>query len=357
MSQVHIVLQTAGSKLERVEAWWWATPISTLIFSVLALIGLVYCAMHDSAHGHHEPGRWFRSSLFRRSRAEDEFIQCSEGFSTRFSTRFTIPSPTPLTPVHLVSGWDDSLRPSKARPKPAPIVFPLPPTSPSPSSASSDSGSSRSARTPTLAYLQSPTSPETPALATPAPAAAPPRWSALLKSPPPRLAAPLAGSPAESLLSSPWPRPPSTVPLSPVRTPPPSHAAQARLSPVSPVSSVARAPSRRYYRPPSTSSLTGSVASSTISTNAYLSDPDVLMHAVGGAGHRVPFQDAGIPTDVVLPSAGGAERSRSPIRMPSLEGLGGRKVSVGSRGGAGAKRREGRSEGIYMTVVKETQDV
>ena len=303
LSQVHVVPSGTRSDLQRVEAWWWVVPIATLVFSSTALAGLIYCAQTDSDNGRRRgPGRWFRTSLFHRSRGDDEFIQRSEGFSTRlstnFSSRFTIPSPSPLSPGQLVSGWDDTFRSAKPKPKLPPISCTLPPASHSPSDSGSElAGSAKDA---SLAYLQSPASPERPAATA---VLAPPRWSTLLMSPPPSLANPLSTSPAESILSSPWPRPPSTVPVSPI-------------SPIKAPQSPA-APSRRYMRPPSMGSVAGSFSSSTISANAYLPEPDMFLHAVAPAPRRVPFADAGIPTTSIPPLV---ERSRSPLKhMPSLE--------------------------------------
>ena len=329
ISQVFIVPDADISYLERIEAWWWVVPVSTLVFSLLALAGLVYCAAQsDSGLGHHNPGRWLRSSLFRKSGSDDEFIQGSDGYSTRFSTRFTIPSPPPLTPVVLSSGWDDSLRPSKTRPKPTPIVLPV--HSPSPSETGSDSAVSSKSQA--LAYLQSPASPDSPVLATPAPVADPHRWTTLLTTSPPTMSQPLPKSHRDSILSSPWPVPPSTLPVSP--------GLKGRTLSPAPAS-------RRYVRPPSISSITTSMASSTISASAYPSDPDVFLHT----NHRAPFRDAGVPMTAVPPPTA----QRAPRRIPSLESFHGRKLSLASINGSARKReREARGEAIYMTVVQET---
>ncbi|KIP01844.1 mating-type-like pheromone receptor [Phlebiopsis gigantea 11061_1 CR5-6] len=328
IAQVRIVPNGDISYLERIEAWWWVVPISTLVFSLLALAGLAYCAAQgDSGLGYQSPGRWLRSSFFRRSSSDDEFIQGSDGYSTRFSTRFTISSPPPLTPVVLSSGWDDSLRPSKIRPKPTPIVLPV--HSPSPSETGSESAASSKSQA--LAYLQSPASPDSPVLAAPAPVAESHRWTTLLTTSPPTMSQPLPTSHKESILSAPWPVPPSTVPVSPVKGP--------ALSPVP--------TSRHYLRPPSISSITTSMASSTISASAYLSDPDVFLHT----SHRAPFRDAGIPTTAVPPPT----VQRVPRRIHSLESFHGRKLSLASvSGGAKRRERDGRGEAIYMTVVQET---
>ncbi|EKM52529.1 uncharacterized protein PHACADRAFT_261014 [Phanerochaete carnosa HHB-10118-sp] len=333
LSQVQVIPQMAYAHLHRIEAWWWVAPTATLVFSSTALVGLVYCAQTASGNGYRNPARWFHTSLFHRSRG-DEFIQCSEGFSTRLTSQLTIPSLSPLSPTEAISGWDDTVRSEKVKPKLPPITCSLPPVLASPSNPGPES--SKSAQHPSLAYMQSPSSPEPPMAATPAQ----PHWSTLLKSPPPSLASVPSSSPADSILSSPWPRPPSTVPVTPV------------LSPTSPQSPTVPAPSYRYARPPSMSSLSTSAASSTISANAYLGDPDALLHGVPLALRRAPFADAGIPAPTLAMPL--VERNRSPLRrIPSLEGFHARKMSL-TRGSGAGNRRDVHTEGIYMTVVQET---
>ncbi|GJE89163.1 hypothetical protein PsYK624_052580 [Phanerochaete sordida] len=367
--QVQVVPQSDRAHIQRIEAWWWVTPIATLIFAATALAGLIYCAQTDSSSGRRKRGHWLHTSLFRRSRGDDEFIQCSEGFpgrlSTRLSTRFTIPSPGPL-----MSGWDDTFRSSKTtRPKLAPIVCSRPATSPAPSDVSSLE--SPVAKHPALAFM--PTPPIPPPAPVPEPLRSPPppaapRWSELLQSPPPALH-PLSASPADSILSSPWPAPPTAVPISPLSpahaltspfapsppslsplSPPPPVITRSSPSPTLRMSPVPAAPSRRYVRPPSVGSLAESIAPSTISVNAYASDGEGLVP--GLPARRAPFADAGIPAP--NPASPLVERSRSPLkRIPSLEGFHGRKLSLARGPAPGARRREA-PEAIYMTVVQET---
>lgn len=336
----------------RIEVFWWVIPTSTMAFSVMAMIGLVFCQRYDSPSGYRSAGKWFRSTMLRQSCNKDTFIQTSNDISNRF----TLMPPTPPLPVHL-SGWDDSLRSIKSKPKPPALTcnIPLVPTSPSESESESEADASFKAST--LAYLQSPTGRETfrrsPTFSkplSPPPAATAPRWSSLLATPPPALAPiSVSTSPSQSILSSPWPRPPSAVPVSPSRSPVPSSSSPQPSLQLQP---VARAVSRRYARPPSTSSFTGSIASSTISANAYVSDPDIFLHSVTSPTYRPPFQDSGIPADGI-----DIERASSPTRsarrIPSIESFHARNLSL-KRGNL-QKKKEIQGDGIYMTVVQETQ--
>ncbi|PSR86952.1 hypothetical protein PHLCEN_2v5300 [Hermanssonia centrifuga] len=325
LSGIRIIPQSAHLDLVRIEATWWIIPVSSLAFAVMAIIGLVYCVQNDSSYASRSLGKWFRSTIFRQDSDDDTFIQSSR----HFSSHIILKSPTPPLPVHLLtSGWDESLRPSQAaklRPKPPALTCDIPVTSSTTSTPDSDASFKES----TLTYLQSPTGREALELASlpslaqispPLPATTPPDHT--------------------DILSSPWPRPPSTVPTTPTKS----------ISIPSP-EAASRSP-RRHNRAPSLTSLTSSLSSSTISNSAYINDPDLYLHTVLTSPHRPPFQDAGVPTDG---QTSGTRTPTRPRRMPSKESIVHKNLSSSMKRAAGRKKDKEYGEAIYMTVVQETQ--
>ncbi|KAF7795119.1 hypothetical protein EIP86_006266 [Pleurotus ostreatoroseus] len=339
LSQVRIVQSTETSTLLAIEATWWAVPVSSLVFAGMALVGLISCVQHDAYTGR-SLGKWFRTTMLRRPEG-DTFIQSSIDLSSHIS----MSSPTPPIPVHLKSGWDESFgagRTAKIQCKRPALRCEIP-TSPS-TSTDTDGDSDASFKASTLNYLGSPTGQKASTLSslpsldstlTLAPRSTPP-VPALSSLNIPDGAIGASASSAHSILSSPWPEPPSTIPVTPTKS-----TSQTALSPRSPA---------HHPRSPSEVSLNTSLASSTVSTGPYLTDPDIFLHSVSTSPHRPPFQD-GIPTSVPgIPSA------RRPKRMSSNEILSARALTSSVRRAAGKRREQNPAgEAVYMTVVHEIQ--
>ncbi|KAI0698264.1 pheromone A receptor-domain-containing protein [Cytidiella melzeri] len=349
-----LVLSTSDSLgITRIEVSWWIIPASTLVFSCMAAIGLVVCASDESITGFRSARKWFRSTLLRQSDDKDTFIQSARDLSRRL----TLNTPTLPLPVHLSGNeWDDSLRESgRSKPKLAPIVCDVPPPPVSPNESESDCDASFKAAT--LAYLQSPTGRETIQAGLRSQASSPtsgtisqlgPRWSTLLSTPPPAMTHSPSASPANSILSSPWPQPPSDVPVSPQK---PSPAGMKQPVSVSPPDT-----DRQPARPSSIGSLTGSLAS-IIDASGYIPDPDIFLHSVRSPTGPAPFQHAGIPAAAEA-NARPSTLPRAPRRVSSQESLSSRSISLGGgKRSGGFRKKESYGDAVYMTVVHETQAV
>ncbi|CAL1702974.1 unnamed protein product [Somion occarium] len=344
-SEVHFVSQSSRLDFTRITVEWWGIPAASIAFIVPSFIGLIFGTRNDeSMVGVRTVSRWIDRRILHKSVGIQSFITSSDDFSRSI----TLKSPPTPTPVHLLkSGWDDTLRsdhsPRKAKPKPPPIICDMPP---SPSSTSeSETEPDTSFVVSTLTYLQSPTGSQ--ALELPRRAKMRTLQSA---QPAPlqssnRLSVPVQGhvseSPAsftQSLLSAPWPEPPSSIPISP-------HSLSTESLP-SPASAYSQA-SSRAIRHASTSSISGSIASSTISTNGYAVYDPALPPPTP---HRAPFENSGIPANIPT--------SPKPVRsMGSKDTLSSRKLVHGlSRKGKDrpSTRERAEAEGIFMTVVQET---
>ncbi|KAI0370949.1 STE3-domain-containing protein [Pilatotrama ljubarskyi] len=334
MSQVLVIPASSHLVLTRIEAEWWVIPACTLIFvsmTGLALVSGIHSDDRTRTYGA-LPG-WFRRAVLRRP-SDDAFAH-AKGFSGQ--TLCSSPS-SPTSMYEMKSGWDDTWRPAApAKVKLAPLTIPEAPSQTTIAVSDQDDPFVQS----TLHYIESPTGREAlglpplpPALYHPGQrnrSVSPP--TAASRSPsPPKAAADtrkVAAARPNSLLSGPWPQPPCTIPLSP-RTPSPK--TPITVSPPSPIAVPSPA------RPESVASFTASISSSTISMSGYAREESYV----------APFQDsaAGIPgPGLAVPKHIRKVRSRD-VLLP-------RSLSASSRG-----RRNGSdggpSEGIYMTVVRET---
>ena len=369
-SQVNIISDSSSLDLSRIELEWWVVPASTLILVIMTLIGLVYGGRDDTIKsGYRSVGRWFHSKVLCHSESMGSFVEDSKHMSPHIILK-TPPTPTPVNLSQ--STWEDTLR-SKfsstlysekqvTKPKLPPISCDIPP-SPSPSDSESDASFTAS----TLQFVNSPTGRQALGLPQVAPAGSvdPNRLSA----PPVVLSSSAASSShlsqagsslTNSLLSAPWPEPPTTIPLTPLAAqfyPVPSSPPEQSISiplPRSP-SPVHPHPSMRTARPTSASSITNSLASSTISTHAYLYDPGLF--APSQNSHKAPFEDAGIPAPTRTNVGGNVPMSRSTARglrkMRSNDSF-----SQSGRAafglGIGRGKGDGREDAVYMTVVQET---
>ena len=325
LGRVHVIDASQALESARIEVSWWLIPTSSIVFMLMAFVGLICCVQHDS-QSDRSLGKWFRSTILRRPGGGDTFIQSTPAVMSRI----TVTSPTPPLPLHLNSGWDDSLRSTRKTKRPA-LTCQIPRT---PSTAS-DTESDASFKASTLTYLESPTGRHAtglsafpsidqtlPQIVTPA-------------SPPPAMVssavdstAGLSVSPTQSILASSWPSPPTTV----LSTPPSARSPRAKFQ-------------EQHLRSASEVSLTTSLASSTMSMSGYLPDPDIFLHSVSTANHRVPFQDSGIPMRAPAAPPRHARRAPSKELLPR---------ALMQSAGAKWKKRE-QEEAIYMTVVHETQ--
>ncbi|KAI0668937.1 STE3-domain-containing protein [Trametes maxima] len=338
LSQVFVVPSSARLILKSVEAEWWAVPTCTLIF--VSMTGLAFISgIRDTTTGTYGAlPHWLRRNILRRS-SSDQFAH-GKGLSGQ--TLCSSPS-SPTSMYEMKPGWDDTWRPAApARVKLAPLTIPESRSETTVVVSEQDDPFVQS----TLHYIESPTGREAlglpplpPALHLPiqpdrnvSPHKAPSRSP----SPPKEGARTVVSPRPSSILSGPWPQPPSTIPASP-RTPSPKTPRTPVVSPPSPTPApVLTSPS---MRPASISSFTTSLASSTISTGPYVLDEP----------YAPPFQDsttAGGAPGLGLAVPKHIRKARSRDVLP-------RSLSASARG-----RRNGSdgglSGGIYMTVVRET---
>ncbi|KAI9057585.1 pheromone receptor [Trametes sanguinea] len=341
MSQVFVIPPTSHLILKSVEADWWAIPAYTLVF--VAMTGLAF--IHPESLKPHGPvQRWFHRAVLRRS-PEDSFSQAKS-----FGGQTLCSSPSsPTSMYEMKAGWDDTWRPSApAKVKLPPLVIPAAPSETTIAFAEPEQDDlfARS----TMRYVESPTGREALGLPPIPPAIYEPgRRNGSVSPPmtPPRVASPpkpnttlqdgetAQARPDSMILSSgAWPRPPSTIPASP-RTPSPK--TPVMVTPASPVPPHSPSSSPR---PPSILSMTTSLASSTISVGGYAYDDEPYV---------APFQDS--VSDAPGPGLAVPKHIR---KVRSRDMLLPRSFSVSSRGRRNGSNG-GLSEGIYMTVVKETE--
>ncbi|KAL7278530.1 hypothetical protein ACG7TL_007529 [Trametes sanguinea] len=339
MPQIFVVPTSSRVILKSIEADWWAIPAYTLVF--VAMTGLAF--VHPE--GFTPYGRvqgWIHRTVLRRS-PEDSFSQAKS-----FGGQTLCSSPSsPTSMYEMKAGWDDTWRPSApAKVKLPPLVIPAAPseTTIAVAEAEQDDQFARS----TMRYVESPTGREALGLPPIPPAIYEPNRRNGSVSPP--VTPPRAGSPPKPsttlqeegtaqarpdsmILSGAWPRPPSTIPASP-RTPSPK--TPVMVTPPSPL--PPHSPSSTP-RPPSIMSVTTSIASSTISVGGYAYEEPYV----------APFQDS--VSDAPGPGLAVPKHLR---KVRSRDVLFPRSLSVSQRGRRNGTNG-GHSEGIYMTVVKETE--
>ncbi|KAI0694922.1 pheromone A receptor-domain-containing protein [Cerioporus squamosus] len=341
MSEIFTVPTDSGIDRVRTEVEWWVVPASSFVLIAMTVIGLVCRATDDSSRGYQVLSRWFRTTILRRP-VRDPLVFSSDSFPPQ-TLSSTPSSPTLVGDAKSLASEDvwNPMGAGTAKLKLSNLSKLAIPERPQSSSSSCASPEHDDAFVQsTLHYIESPTGREAlglpaipPALYSPPPrkvgASSPPSTFP----PPPSVSKDTDKARPGSILSAPWPRPPSTVPTS-SRTPSP----KSSVNPIN-VQPPSPTPAPASERPTSVLSLTTSMASSTISMSAYGSIYDDF------EPHVVPFQDH-------LSDSGGAGPGlavpRHVRKMRSRDVLP-RGLSTGSR----RTRRQG-SDGIYMTVVKET---
>lgn len=344
ISVVKVISHSSRTNVARIAVEWWAIPAVSMVFIIQTLFGLIYGPRSDdSMTGLRTVGRWVDRKLLRKSVGMESFITSSPSITLK----------SPPSPVHLLkSGWDDTLRSNdsqakaKTRPRPPPIICDLV-TAPSVASSSETEGDNPFGISP-LSYLPSP--PQIANIGLPPRAKV--KIAKISQSSPThtqhRLAVPASqehvsespASIANSLLSGPWPEPPSSIPL--------SSYSPSTVSISSPASAYSQA-SSRAIRHVSASSVSGSLASSIVSMNGYAVYDPALPPPTP---HRAPFEDAGAPVEVTPMLSHDQRRLR---KMSSKDTFTGRIHNISRKTRDRPSTRNGSdTEAIYMTVVQET---
>ncbi|EIW56744.1 STE3-domain-containing protein [Trametes versicolor FP-101664 SS1] len=342
MSQIFVIPATSHRDLTRVEVEWWVVPACTLIFVCMTALAFFSGIQGDRIRTHSGLPHWFRRTVMRQT-SKDSFGH-SKGMSGQ--TLCSTPS-SPTSMYEMKSGWEDNWRPAApSKVKLAPLTIPDAPSRSTLVVSDPEDPFVQS----TLTYIESPTGREALGLPPIPPAAYHPaqyngstslpmaRSPSRSPSPPKEGAQKIAVPRPASILSGPWPKPPSTIPPSP-RTPSPR--TPITVSPPSPIPEPV-SPTVHVHspssRPESVSSFSGSFASSMISIGSLvLEEP-----------YAPPFQDS------ASGSAGPGLAVPKHIRKARSRDVLPRSLSTSSRA-----RRNGSdgalSGGIYMTVVRETE--
>ncbi|KAI0702603.1 STE3-domain-containing protein [Earliella scabrosa] len=361
MTEVFVVPSTSRLDFVRIEVEWWVAPASSFVLIAMTMLGLVCRATDDSSRGYQVLMRWFRTTLLRQPLPDPLVRTSSKGF------RPQVISSTPSSPT-LVGDrkslfddvWTPPVAPAKAKLSQLTRLA-IPETPQSQSSASFYVSPDRDDPfvKSTLTYIESPTGREAlglpplpPALYSPppqrpdrAPSAAPPAAPVAPTASAPKVESEHMITPArpDSILTAPWPQPPSSVPSSPRTPSPKTSVAPINVHPPSPTPIFAS--SHGYERPASVMSIPTSLASSTLSMGAY---GPYGSYWEDVEPHVVPFQASAADTDTLGPGLVVPKHIR---KMRSRDVLLPRSLSARER------RRQGSNElsgGIYMTVVKET---
>ncbi|KAI0830074.1 pheromone A receptor-domain-containing protein [Trametes gibbosa] len=339
MSRVFTIPASSRLDLNRIEVEWWVIPVCTLI--LVAMTGLAFFSgiRDEQSTIHGALPSWFRQMVLRKS-SNDPFGKM-EGLSGQ--TLYSSLS-SPMSLHEMKSGLEDTWRTAApAKVKLAPLSIPEAASQSTLAVSDQDDPFVRS----TLTYIESPTGREALGLPlAPLPvayqpgqrsgSASPPIAPARTPSPPKEAGHKVAAPRPSSLLSGPWPLPPSTIPASP-RTPSPK--TPITISPPSPTPDPALAPSATAERPDSVASFATSFASSMISIGSLVYDE----------AYGAPFQDSAtgsVGPGLAVPQHIRKVRSRDVLQLPRSLSVGSRARRNGSDGGL--------SGGIYMTVVKET---
>ncbi|KAH9919608.1 pheromone A receptor-domain-containing protein [Fomitopsis serialis] len=381
LSHANVVSRSATLTVTDIEVTWWMIPTSSFVLIGIFLVNLARASREDCSLDGYRTMVWRASTLFTGT-GKDEMrpLSCSSSVMDLQPQMSSKRSSETLKSIHPMDPERKGSTRSRAhmRVKLAPLSFQPPDgkaASP-PTSIDSDDTDISFAQS-AMSYLDSPVGratiasmPRPPSIFRPAnipgylPDVPPP--VAISESVRPtndgeEIHRPSSRRRPSSIISGPWPRPPSSLPPSPVKG--------RTASPVSPTTPTATPliasdeivvipvppPAVHRLRPPSTVSVDMSLASSTVSTSAYaLESPDVL-HDSPTLPHFPPFANAGVPADGSgrghnAGSPRQARRTRSKDGLPTL----GRNLSLNGLRGR-EKRPEGLDGGaIYMTVVHET---
>lgn len=359
MSVVNVIPPSAKLDITRVAFSWWVIPASSFVYITTTLLCFVYGSRREYLRRYVALGEWFRESFHLP-------ITYPPGLYVK-PQHIILKSTTSPTSVHFsVPKWHDTSRPTpspaKAKVRLPPLTIPMEmiPVSPAPDSDDSFTQS-------TLAYVGSPTGRQALGLPPFASSTQEPAKASILPPPPALTSSVFVTSPQSSpgdtlevadpvdrapdsrpnsILSAPWPLPPSTV-SAPDKLDP-----SITVSPPSPLplpTSQNPSQSLTQARPQSVSSISTSLASSTISMSPYGSaiTSTPMPHDVPRSPHDMPFQD--FPA---APSTSGLAVPRRVRSMRSKQALT-RNLSLASLRSRDHRDRDPIGS-IVMTVVKET---
>ncbi|KAH9837860.1 pheromone A receptor-domain-containing protein [Rhodofomes roseus] len=380
LSQANIIRRSAALTVSDIKVTWWMIPASSFVLIGMFLVNLARASREDNSLEGYRTMVWRASILFtgknevRPLSTSSSVMDLQPQMSSKRSSE-TLMSIHPMYPDH--KGSTNSR--SRARVKLPPLSIPScsdkaasPPTSIS--SDDTDISFAQSA----MSYLDSPVGraaiasmPRPPSIFRPSNIP-----GHLPDMPPPAVVADAVAESAlrnedeihrsgsrrrpSSIIAGPWPRPPTSLPPSPVKLMDVSPISPTRPNAMPPIApdQVVTVPSPVVHRlrPPSSTSVDVSLVSSTVSTSAYaLEPPPDALHDSPTLPHFAPFADAGVPasyahasrTEQFVPRH--ARRTRSRDGLPAL----GRTLSLSGLRGRD-KRSEGLDGGVYMTVVQET---
>ncbi|OBZ74840.1 hypothetical protein A0H81_05266 [Grifola frondosa] len=323
-SQVNVIPQSSRLYLAQLELTWWAIPACSLVLIAMSLPGLASREHGKAAlDGYHTFSRWFCHTILRQS-AVHPFKQSKEP-----QPSVALNAPASPVPIHLLkSGWDDTFRTGSSTKK---LALTTPGGSPPATPPVSEDSFVQS----TITYLESPTGREAHGLPPLLPVHQTPQTDPSLTLP-----APIISRLSPTLHSlRPMAPPSSTIPSG---------------SPQTSISICPPSPAPSHYahsRPPSISSLTTSLASSTISTFAYAHEPGLLLHDAPSMPHEAPFQSAPAVNGARGP---GLAVPRHLRRVKGRDALLPRSLSPRGRVNGREKADDEMGGAIYMTVVQET---
>ncbi|EPS99286.1 hypothetical protein FOMPIDRAFT_1024306 [Fomitopsis schrenkii] len=375
LSQANVIPISPTLKRTDIALTWWTVPASSFVLIGVFLANLARASREDNSLEGYRTMVW-RASIFVTGQEEVRPLSASSSVMDLRSQMSSKRSSETLMSIHPLGpeGKGSTRSRSRTRVRLAPLSVHHLDKSMSPATSPDSDNTDMSFAQSAISYLDSPVGraaiasmPRPPSIFRPA---------CLPDVPPPTAAVepeqPLRededrhqrGSPQRrrpgSIIAGPWPRPPSSIPPSPVRSPDRSPNAQVYTDTipyaVAELPPAIRVPSPVVHRlrPPSSASANVSLASSTVSTSTYALDPPQAIRDSPTLPHFPPF-DAGVPM------ADGAGRGQAGFpqqirRTRNKDGLHtlGRNISL--NGLRARERRVGSMDGgaIYMTVVQET---
>lgn len=345
ISEIQILTSSTPMQLISIEMAWWVIPASSFVLFASVVAGML-AGTRDQVLDDYRTFLWRLQLLCGNRdaprRPSESFIDLHGDFRSRLSDTVS-PTRTPSAK----SAWKS---PSLSSLKSAPLSITIPNTMPlSPPPSTEFENTDATFAQSTVSYLDSPAGKSAVSLVLPPPAFKRPSRPAppldlgpqpapeedahynRPNSPPPR---------PSSILSEPWPRPPSAIPISPV--------VPVTIHPPSP------RPGHAPSRPPSRASFSTSLASSTVTMSAYASDVERALRDSPTLPQFAPFADAGMPTGESHARGLSLAVPKRTRKMRSKDVMVTRNLSLSLRTRERAREEEGTGPGIYMTVVKET---
>ncbi|KAF9804273.1 hypothetical protein IEO21_09445 [Rhodonia placenta] len=345
ISEIQILTSSTPMQFISIEMAWWVIPASSFVLFASVVAGML-AGTRDQVLDDYRTFLWRLQLLCGNRdaprRPSESFIDLHGDSRSRLSDTVS-PTRTPSAK----SAWKS---PSLSSLKSAPLSITIPNTMPlSPPPSTEFENTDATFAQSTMSYLDSPAGKSAVSLVLPPPAFKRPSRPAppldlgpqrapeedahynRPNSPPPR---------PSSILSEPWPRPPSAIPISPV--------VPVTIHPPSP------RPGHAPSRPPSRASFSTSLASSTVTMSAYASDVERALRDSPTLPQFAPFADAGMPTGELHARGLSLAVPKRTRNMRSKDVMVTRNLSLSLRTRERAREEEGTGPGIYMTVVKQT---